>query len=81
MPKIPNILGATNTFLKEIRTEIKKVNWPTKRETIRYTLIVLGVSVAVALYLGAVEFIFTDLMNCFIFKGECTLSRLLPFLR
>ena len=81
MPKIPNIIGAISTFLKEIRTEVKKVNWPTRKETIRYTLIILGISLVVALYLGVIEFIFTDLLNCFIFKGECTLSRFLPFLR
>ncbi|PIW92119.1 MAG: preprotein translocase subunit SecE, partial [Candidatus Nealsonbacteria bacterium CG_4_8_14_3_um_filter_37_23] len=27
------------TFLKEVKLEIKKVNWPTRQETIRYTLI------------------------------------------
>ena len=38
------------TFLKETRVELKKVNWPTRRETIKYTLIVLGVSLGVAVF-------------------------------
>jgi len=54
-------------FLKEIKTEIKKVNWPTKKETIRYTLIVIGISIAVAIYLGGLDFIFTTILNKFIF--------------
>ena len=54
------------TFLKEARLEMKKVNWPTKKETIRYTLIVIGVSVVVAIFLGALDFIFTTLLNKFI---------------
>jgi preprotein translocase subunit SecE len=54
------------TFLKEVRLEMKKVNWPTRQETIRYTLIVIGVSVAVAIFLGALDFIFTTLLNKFI---------------
>ena len=53
-------------FLKEVKTEIKKVNWPTKKETTRYTLIVIGVSFAVAIYLGALDFIFSFLLQRFI---------------
>ena len=47
--------------------EMKKVNWLTKRETIRYTLIVIGISVAVAIYLGSLDFIFTTILNRFVF--------------
>jgi len=54
-------------FLKEVKTEIKKVNWPTKKETLRYTLIVIGVSIVVAIFLGGLDFVFTTLLNKFIF--------------
>jgi len=54
------------TFLKEVRLEIKKVNWPTRQETLRYTLIVIGVSIAVAIFLGGIDFIFTTLLNKFV---------------
>jgi len=54
------------TFLKEVRLEMKKVNWPTRQETLRYTLIVIGISVAVAAFLGAIDFIFMRLLNRFI---------------
>jgi preprotein translocase subunit SecE len=47
---------------------MKKVNWPTKDETIKYTLIVIGVSLAVAAFLGGLDFIFTWLLNKFIIK-------------
>ena len=53
-------------YLKEVKTEIKKVNWPTKDETIRYTLIVIGVSTAVAMFLGGLDFVFTTLITRFI---------------
>lgn len=36
--------------------ELKKVNWPTRKETIRYTLGVLGLSFAVAIILGLIDF-------------------------
>jgi preprotein translocase subunit SecE len=54
------------TFLKEVRLEMKKVNWPTREETIKYTLIVIGVSLAVAAFLGTLDFIFTTLLEKFI---------------
>lgn len=54
-------------FLKEVKMEMKKVNWPTKKETIRYTLIVIGISIAIAIYLGGLDFIFTTILNKFVF--------------
>jgi len=54
-------------FLKEVKMEMKKVNWPTKKETIRYTLIVIAISIAVAIYLGGLDFIFTTILNKFVF--------------
>jgi len=53
-------------FLTEVKTEMKKVNWPTKKETLNYTLIVVGVSLAVAAFLGGLDFIFTTFLNKFI---------------
>jgi len=60
------MLNKIVTFLKEVRLEMKKVNWPTRQETLRYTLIVIGISVVVAIFLGALDFIFTTLLNKFI---------------
>ena len=61
-----NIPNKIVTFLKEVRLEMKKVNWPTRQETIRKTLIVIGISVAVAIFLGTLDFIFTTLLNKFV---------------
>ena len=61
-----NLLPKIITFLKEVKVELKKVNWPTKQETVKYTLIVIGVSFAVAIFLGGLDFIFTWLISKFI---------------
>jgi preprotein translocase subunit SecE len=53
-------------FLKEVQIELKKVNWPTRQETIRYTLIVVTVSFVIAAFLGALDFVFTFLLERFI---------------
>lgn len=57
------ILNKINNFLKETRVEMKKVNWPTRRETIKYTLIVIGFSLVVAFFLGGLDLIFTFLIT------------------
>jgi len=54
------------TFLKEVKLEVRKVNWPTRRQTIRYTLIVLGISLVIAMFLGGLDFLFTMLLEKFI---------------
>jgi len=52
-------------FLQESRQEFKRINWPTFPETRRLTLIVIGLSLAVAIFLGFLDFIFTRLLNTF----------------
>lgn len=54
------------TFLNEVRLEMKKVNWPTRHETVRYTLLVIGVSLSVAIFLGGIDFLFTTILNKFL---------------
>lgn len=61
-------LEKTKNYFKEVKVEMSKVNWPTRTETINYTLVVIGVSIAVAAYLGALDFIFTSALNFFLFK-------------
>lgn len=53
-------------FLKEVKLEMKKVNWPTKQETLKYTLIVIGVSLGTAIFLGGLDYIFAILRDKFI---------------
>lgn len=55
-------------FLRDVIKEVKKINWPTKEETIRYTIIVVGISLGVAIYLGGFDAIFNYLITKFIFK-------------
>jgi len=54
-------------FFKEVWIEIKKVDWPNRQETFRYTLIVIGISTAVAAFLGVLDFIFLKILGKFIF--------------
>lgn len=50
-------------FIKEAKEEVKKVNWPTKKETFKYAIIVLFTSFVVALYLGGVDYFITNILE------------------
>ena len=45
-------------YLKSSKVELKKVSWPTKKMTLKYTLIVIGMSAFVAIFLGALDVVF-----------------------
>ncbi len=55
MPK-NGLLNKIRLFFSEVRQETRKVSWPTRKEAVKYTLIVVGVSVAVAAFLGGLDF-------------------------
>lgn len=52
-------MNKLSTYITESIAEMKKVTWPTKKETYNYTLLVIGISVGTALFLGALDFVFT----------------------
>lgn len=43
-------------FFKDVRTEVTKVIWPTRYDTIRYTVTVIIFSIVLAAILGAADF-------------------------
>ncbi|MEI7890778.1 MAG: preprotein translocase subunit SecE [bacterium] len=55
-------------FFLEAKAEMLKVNWPTKKQTINYTLLVVAVSVIVAGFLGGLDWIFGYILKTYIIK-------------
>jgi preprotein translocase subunit SecE len=53
-------------FLKDVKVEARKIDWPSRESTIRYSAIVIFICVVVAIYLGLLDFIFAALLNKFI---------------
>ncbi len=39
----------------DVVDELKKVSWPTRKQTIRLTMVVLGVSLIIGLYVGIID--------------------------
>lgn len=54
---------AIGDYLKETREEMKHVSWPTKKQITAYTIIVIAISIATALYLGAFDYLLRILME------------------
>ena len=61
-------MNKLSNYAKESVGEMKKVTWPTKKETYNYTLLVIGISIGMALFLGLLDYIFTIGFEFFITK-------------
>ena len=46
-------------FFREVKGEMKHMTWPTKKQTIAYTLLVVVISIALAVYVGVFDHLFT----------------------
>ena len=56
------------TFLAEAKVELSRVNWPTRKQLIRYTLLVIVISVVVAAFLGGLDISFSSLVERFLIR-------------
>ncbi len=61
-----NIINKLINYLRETRIELKHVNWPKKEKAIRDTLLVIGISIGVAVFLGFFDMVFAYILNNFI---------------
>ncbi|HNW71462.1 MAG TPA: preprotein translocase subunit SecE [Candidatus Paceibacterota bacterium] len=52
-------MSKSSEYFQDIKSELKHVNWPTKKQTIAYTVIVIVLSILVAYFLGLFDFIFS----------------------
>ena len=53
-------------FFAESRQELRHVNWPTREEAVRLTMIVIGISLGIAAFLGLCDYLFTNVIKVLI---------------
>jgi len=53
-------------YLKDTQSELKHVSWPTQKQSIIYTALVIGVSALVGLFVGVFDFVFSRGLDWFI---------------
>ena len=54
------------TFFAETRQEWRHINWPTRKEAIYLTSIVIGLSLILAVLLGTFDYLFLALLRAFV---------------
>lgn len=56
------------TFLREVRQELKGVQWPSRATTVRFTVLIVVVSAVVAAGAGALDAALTALVERFLLR-------------
>lgn len=68
-PKAPvpagekNILDKSIQFLREVKIELKKVTWPSRKQTMGSTLVVIILVMIISLFLGVIDFSLSKLIQ------------------
>ena len=65
--KGPSFIGRYTTFLGEVREELKKVTWPTRKMVVTETIVVLLVTVLFTLMITGLDKVFAYASNAVLF--------------
>lgn len=57
-------------FLQQVRTEVAKVTWPTRRETVITTIIVVILSIFAALFFLAADWVLSTIVTLVLGLGR-----------
>ena len=58
-----SVIDKTKLFLEDVKAEMGKVTWPTRKETIATSWVVITIIVLISLYLGACDMILAKLIR------------------
>lgn len=53
-------------YFREVRDELRKVTWPSRKSAGNMTMVVIGASILVGLYIGGLDYTFTTLLGHFV---------------
>lgn len=56
---------SASKFFKSVKSEVKKVTWPTRKDVWNYTLVVLAMCAFSAITIGLMDTVFKFLFNLF----------------
>ncbi|MBW1890217.1 MAG: preprotein translocase subunit SecE [Deltaproteobacteria bacterium] len=58
-----NVIDKSLQFLREVRVELKKVTWPSRKQTLGSTVVVIILVMIISFFLGAVDFGLSNLVR------------------
>lgn len=61
------IMSRLGNYVRDTAAEMKHVSWPTQKQAFIYTILVIVVSALVSLFLGAFDYVFTQVLDLIIF--------------
>ena len=61
-PRVKEERTGARQFLREVRSELRKVAWPTRPEVVNYSIIVLVALVVLTAYVAALDYGFGELL-------------------
>jgi preprotein translocase subunit SecE len=64
---VKGIVDKVRQFLREVRTELRKITWPGRKETIASTVVVIVIVLVAGLYLGIVDLILSRLIKFIVY--------------
>lgn len=59
-------------YLRSSKNELSKVTWPSKQDTIRYSTLVIGISVGVAVFFGVLDMGLSRLVTASLANKQAT---------
>ncbi len=60
------MLGKAKDFLSEVKVEVKKVTWPSRKEAMGGTMVVMVVVLIIAVFLGIIDTILSKIVEALI---------------
>ena len=61
--KKPGVFARLGKWLRELKSELKKVQWPTKKQTVNNTLVVIACIVVVGVFIWVFDAAATAIIN------------------
>lgn len=60
------MLGKAKVFLSEVKVEVKKVTWPSRKDAMGGTMVVMVVVLIIAIFLGIIDTILSKIVEALI---------------
>lgn len=73
-----NPVNALTSYLRSAKEELEKVSWPTRQDTIRYSSLVLGVSLLVAAFFASLDFGLNRLVDAALQQRSAASEQTIP---
>jgi|SaaInl4_200m_RNA_FD_contig_123_14714_length_5130_multi_5_in_1_out_0_2 preprotein translocase subunit SecE len=61
--KIKSLLNKGMQFFREVKIELKKVTWPSRKQTMQFTLVVIILVMIISFFLGVIDYGLSNLIR------------------